>query len=147
MSPVIIFLIIALLALLFLFFFFFGSPPKQRKRKQSKGEIQACKILESIYHEPFRKVRPDFLKNPKTGRNLELDCYNENLKIALEYQGRQHYHWPNYTGQSLEEFLKQVERDRYKEEMCRKNGVKLIKVPYTVREKDMRKYIEEKINE
>jgi hypothetical protein len=40
-------------------------------------------------------VRPDFLKNPATGRNLEIDCFNNQLKIGLEYQG---FHKISITG-------------------------------------------------
>lgn len=104
-------------------------------------ELKSCKILEKIYHEPFKKTRPSFLINPETGRRLELDCFNEDLRIALEYQGPQHYHWPNYTLQSKEEFLSQLRRDIYKEELCKRNGIKLIKVPYTVPEESLEEYI------
>jgi len=35
--------------------------------------------------------RPDFLKNPKTGKNLEIDFYIPILKIGFEYQGGVHF--------------------------------------------------------
>lgn len=47
-----------------------------------------CKItLEILTGYRFESVRPDWLRNPLTGRNLELDCYNDTLKLALEYNG------------------------------------------------------------
>src|SRR5690348_6310742 len=82
----------------------------------SKGEKECRRVLEEIYGKSFTKVRPKWLKNPETGRNLELDCYNEELKIAVEYNGEQHYKWPNFTKQSQEDFIQQVRRDKYKKE-------------------------------
>jgi hypothetical protein len=72
------------------------------------------------------------LVNPETGRKLELDCYNEDLRLAVEYNGEQHYHFPNHTDQSYEEFINQARRDQFKAELCERYGVYLIVVPYTV---------------
>ena len=64
-----------------------NSPPKD-----SKGEIECRKVLEEIFNRPFKKHRPNFLNNPVTGGmfNLELDCYNDDIGLALEYNGIQH---------------------------------------------------------
>lgn len=110
-------------------------------RKVSKGEAICKAVLEELYSKEFHTVRPDFLKNPETKRNLELDCYNEELRLAVEYNGIQHYKWPNFTGQSKEAFIKQVRRDQYKVEACDNNGVYLITVPYTVPHDQIRDYI------
>ena len=50
----------------------------------SRGERKCKRIIQKIFRKPFTKIRPDFLKNPETNRNLELDLYNEELKIAVE---------------------------------------------------------------
>ena len=102
------------------------------RRYPWKGERYLRNLLTNIYQRPFDKIRPDFLRNPETGYRLELDCYNEELKIAAEYNGIQHYVWPNYTNQSKEEFLAQRRRDGYKRELCDNAGVYLITIPYTV---------------
>jgi len=115
-----------------------------KNEKISKGEMLCKKVIEDIYGVPFYCVRPDFLKNPETGRNLELDLYNDSLKIAVEYSGISHYKYPNYFHKTKDEFLKQVRRDQFKVEMCDKNGIYLITVPYTVKNDydSIRKYIE-----
>ncbi len=43
--------------------------------------------------DPDRKnnIRPKILCNPETGRNLEYDIFFENIRVALEFQGEQHY--------------------------------------------------------
>jgi len=98
--------------------------------RKSKGEEITCRAAEKVFGVPFRSIRPDFLKNPETKRNLEIDCYNDQLKIGIEYSGEQHYKWPNWTGMSYEEFIKQIRRDIYKVDACDQNGVYLITVPY-----------------
>ena len=115
-----------------------------KNEKLSKGEMLCKKAIEDIYGVPFYCVRPDFLKNPETGRNLELDLYNDQLKIALEYSGFQHFVYPNRFHKTKEEFLNQVRRDQFKVDMCDKNGVYLITVPYNVPNEytAIRKYIE-----
>lgn len=110
--------------------------------KRTKPERLCKKVLERIYRRKFTRIRPTWLRNPKTGRSLELDCYNEELGIALEYNGIAHYKWPNWTGMSKEEFLAQAERDRYKLDACDARGIYLIVVPYNIPEKLIPDFIE-----
>lgn len=109
--------------------------------RKSKGEQICCKSLEEIYGKSFYTVRPNFLRNPETGRNLELDCYNHEIKIAVEYNGIQHYKWPNFTGQSKLEFENQLRRDNLKRRLCDDNGIYLITVPYNVPHNHIKNYI------
>jgi hypothetical protein len=114
----------------------------KRKKHRSKVEAYCCEIMEEIYGVPFNTTNPDFLRNPETGRKLEIDCYNEDLKIGLEYNGPTHYLWPNYTTQTKEEFVKQIRRDQYKVDACDANGVYLITVPYNVPNEMLKSFIE-----
>lgn len=40
----------------------------------------------------LRNYRPDWLKNPNTNRNLEIDLYLPELDICIEIQGEHHYY-------------------------------------------------------
>lgn len=111
------------------------------KRFESKGERKCREVIEYIYGKPFPCVRPQFLRNPETARLMELDCYNEELKIAIEYNGIQHYVFPNYTNQSYEEFINQRRRDQLKVNLCDLNGVYLITVPFNVKIDQIDEYI------
>lgn len=115
--------------------------PVECVKKVSKGESLCCEIMGKIYGSKFISMRPDWLKNPETGRNLELDCYNEDLKIAVEYNGIQHYAFPNYFHKSEKEFEDQKKRDKIKCDTCKKKGVFLITVPYTVTHDKIHDYI------
>ncbi len=111
-----------------------------RLPKISKGEQLCSDVLHEFFPtHTFKTVRPDFLKNPQTGCNLELDLYCPELKLAIEYNGRQHYHYTPYIHGSIEEFNKQVYRDKLKNRLCQKHGVRLITVSYTV--SDIRSYL------
>jgi len=120
---------------------FNSSNKKPTKRQDSKGERKCREVMEKLYHRSFPKTRPQFLRNPETGYLLELDCYNEELALAVEYNGSQHYIWPNYTNQKYDNFIKQRRRDRLKVDLCDLNGVYLITVPYNVPIEDIEDYI------
>lgn len=109
----------------------------------SKGERLCKQAIEEITGKNFYCVRPDFLKNPETGRNLELDLYNDELKIGLETNGYQHYIYPNVFHKTRDEFVNQIRRDQFKIDTCDANGIYLITVPYNVplNLEDIKKYI------
>lgn len=109
-----------------------------------QNEEQCRSIMQTLFGVDFQKARLDCLKNPQTGKNLELDCYNKDLQIALEYNGEQHYILVNYWG-GLNLLKKTQLRDELKNKLCKENGIKLITVPYTV--VDKKQFILERIKE
>lgn len=84
--------------------------------KLSPGEREMKMILDNILKEEIfiDNYRPDWLKNPNTNRNLELDRYYPNLKIGFEYNGLQHRKKVD---------TEQWERDKIKKRLCGKAGV------------------------
>jgi hypothetical protein len=126
------------------------KPKAQQQSKgsptESKGEAECRRVLQSIFRKPFTSQRPDFLRNPVTGGNfnLELDCYNEELGLAVEYNGAQHYKYIPYFHRNNDHFMTQKYRDDMKRRICKENKVNLIEVPYTVKIEDIKDYIIEK---
>jgi hypothetical protein len=118
------------------------APPRE-----SKGEMECRRVLQYLFKRPFNKDRPDFLRNPVTGGNfnLELDCYDPELKIAVEYNGVQHYQYVPYFHKNKEAFLNQKYRDQMKRQKCREQGIVLIEVPNTVKLEDIKGYIEKEL--
>jgi len=112
--------------------------------KESKGESECRYVLEKIFRKPFKSSRPDFLRNPVTGGrfNLELDCYNPELNLALEYNGIQHYKFIPYFHRNHEHFINQKYRDDLKRRLCKDNGITLIEVPYTVKLHDIASFLQ-----
>lgn len=121
----------------------------QRSTKDSLGETECRRVLEMIFEKPFPKCRPEFLKNEVTGgkHNLELDCFNEDLRLAVEYDGIGHYKYTPYFHRNYEAFQTQRYRDWMKDELCKKNNVILIRVPYTVKNGDIKNYLMRKLKE
>ena len=106
---------------------------KVKKRKVRSSREEQCRdIFEHLFEKPFPTKRPSFLKNPETGRNLELDGYNAELNLAFEYDGESHHNFPNTWHRTEEDFKKQVNRDRFKDHRCYELGITLIRIPYTV---------------
>lgn len=64
---------------------------------------------------------------------MELDLYCEELKLAIEYNGAQHYKFCKFYHTTIENFQQQIARDILKNKLCSKNDVRLITVPYTVK--------------
>ena len=116
------------------------------KRTESSGEKECRRVLQYLFKKPFTNQRPDFLRNPVTGNyNLELDCYDSDLRLAVEYQGQQHYKYIPYFHKNKEAFLNQKYRDELKRRMCRENGVTLIEVPNTVKINDIKWFLEREL--
>ena len=120
---------------------------KQGPPKESSGEKECRRILQKIFNKPFNKCRPNFLSNPVTGDrfNLELDCYEHSLKLAVEYNGIQHYKYIPYFHKNKEAFYNQKYRDDMKRRMCRDNKVNLIEVPNTVEINQIEAFIIDKL--
>lgn len=74
---------------------------------------------------------------------IELDGYNYSLRIAVEYNGPQHYRHLAFLGRktTYEEWRRQVENSRLKERLCGEYNVLLINIPYTVSRGEFRNYI------
>ena len=113
-------------------------------KDQSAGEKKCTEVIRSIYpyEEIILQTRPTLLRNPETGRNLELDIYIPRLKLAWEYDGKQHaqvvkkFH-PN--GQA--DLDAQKKRDELKNRLCYEAGIHLTRVPHTVRINQIEDYI------
>jgi hypothetical protein len=117
-----------------------------RKTIPKKHETRCRIILENLFKSPFISIRPDFLKYPKTGKNLELDMYNEDLKLALEYDGVHHRKFTEFFHKTEQDFFDQQDRDQFKEEKCKELGITLIRVPDTVKFDDLEKYIKNELD-
>ena len=115
----------------------------QTPPRQSKGELECRRVLQKLFNKPFKSCRPDFLRNPVTGGlfNLELDCYEHSLKLAVEYNGIQHYKYVPYFHKNKEAFLNQKYRDDMKRRMCKDNKITLIEVPNTIDISNIENYL------
>lgn len=83
-------------------------------------------ILVKLFDKPFESSRSS-LKSL-----LELDCYNEELKLAVEYNGKQHYEFSPLFHRTMNQFHVQQERDERKRKECKDLEITLIEVHYKI---------------
>lgn len=95
-------------------------------QNKSVGELSTVYFFERLYNTKFVSIRPDWLKNPKTNANLELDGYSEKLKIAIEYGSHKQTHHRStfFKDQKYIKF-----KDNHKKIRCKKLGISLVHVP------------------
>ncbi len=118
--------------------------PKKKKSPKNKHEKECRRILQKIFNKSFHSVRPDFLEY-KSGSNLELDMYNEQLNLACEYQGAQHAKYIPFFHKSYQDYVKLVERDNWKQQKCKELNIKLLRIPHTIKFENLEEYIKEEL--
>ena len=111
----------------------------------SKGENLCRKAIQEITGKTFSKIKPAFLLNPVTKNFLEIDAYNENLKIGVEYNGQQHYKYIPYFHKSKQDFQLQLYRDYIKKSLCEQENVLLIIVPHTLKPDEIKPFIQKEL--
>ncbi len=116
-----------------------------KQNQESIGEFKCRKFLNNYFKKSFKKIRN--IHNPVTNQFLELDCYNEELRLAIEYQGIQHYKYCQFFHKNIDSFRNQQYRDELKRIYCKNLGITLIEVPYYIKEKDIDGYLYQKLIE
>lgn len=72
-------------------------------------------------------IRPEWLTS-EDGARLELDFFIEEIDLAIEVQGKQHFTYvPMFHGNE-DGFKKQLDYDRIKKEKCRQKRINLIEI-------------------
>jgi very-short-patch-repair endonuclease len=105
----------------------------------SKTERLGRAIVEKLMGCEFPKTFPSFLRTDKYISGLELDAYNKQLKLAFEFDGRQHDGFTPFFHDSKADFDYQQEKDSDKDQLCKDNGITLIRVPYQYNSMDIDK--------
>ena len=77
-----------------------------------------------------QNYRPDWLEG------LELDFYIDEIKLAAEVQGQQHYVFTPHFHKSIDDFNSQKERDERKKYICKLHGIKLVEI-FTEKDADL----------
>lgn len=116
-----------------------GSRQKNlKKHPRSRTEQGVIDILESITGKKFPTINPKWLR--WRGRTLELDGYNVQLAIALEFSGPLHTKW--FPGkESYKKYYERVIKDEAKKEICARNGVTLIVIDMSLPSRHWRNYL------
>lgn len=107
-----------------------------------KTEKECREIFNKFLNKHFIPVSyKDFILS-QSKRPLKLDGFCKELKLAFEYDGKQHYEQAWY--QTKDVFDRANYRDLCKNLLCQQHGIYLIRIPYFV--KEIESFIQEEIN-
>jgi hypothetical protein len=121
---------------------FHRKAEKAPKSKAPGSREEKCRdVFESLTGRAYPTIRPNWLVNPKTGKKLELDGYCADLRSAFEYNGKQHYSYPNSFHKTEADFDNLIERDQHKMNTCQDYGVRLLVIPYDLKDDQLHDYI------
>ena len=115
---------------------------------KSRSEKLCREILEEYTGLSFTSIRPNWLKNSVSGNNLELDGFCEDLRLAFEYQGKQHYEYIHHFHRKEGDFERQQDRDKLKLDLCKKHDIDVLIIPHTLsyqNENELRIFIKEEL--
>ena len=87
------------------------------------GEELVRLAFQLMFGKQFPKSRPSFLINPDTGYPLELDGYCEELQLAFEYHGNQHFQFIPYFHKTVDSFEAAKVRDEYTRQLAKEHGM------------------------
>ncbi len=97
----------------------------------SNGENRIRNVLTDLGFE-FEEQRK--FKECVDVRELRFDFYIEDIHTIIEYDGQQHFMPVNFSGRGMEYATKMLfntqKRDRIKDDFCRLNNIRLIRISY-----------------
>lgn len=112
---------------------------------KSLSERKVRLWFEKIFNNKFENVKNlNWLKDPISNRNLELDGFNKESNIAFEFNGKQHYEEVNFKSGNV--FMNFYDKTDLKLKLCKENNVKLFIIPY-FRMNELKLCIEEQSKE
>ena len=115
---------------------------------KSRSEKLCREILQEYTGLSFTSIRPNLLKNDVSGHNLELDGFCEDLRLAFEYQGKQHDEYIPFFHRKEGDFERQQDRDKLKLDLCKKHDIDVLIIPHTLsyqNENELRIFIKEEL--
>lgn len=110
--------------------------------RESKGEILVVEILKKYKINFDRFHEFDDCTNKIKGRycrKLSYDFYLPKNNVCIEYDGEQHY--KSFGTDTGEKLMRTQKNDKLKNQYCKKNGIKLIRIPYTMKKEEIEPYI------
>jgi hypothetical protein len=122
---------------------FFNSISKHFLENLSTGETLISRILKKEDISFSQQYKFDDCTNTKKGRycyKLPFDFYIPEYNSCIEYDGIQHFQPVKHFG-GEERFIQRVALDKIKTRYCKKNGIKLIRIPYTMKTEEIEPYI------
>src|SRR5690606_31435176 len=102
---------------------------RKGKGYQQVGTVYNEILLFEAIHTDYGRYGVLYQHSPPWLGRQRFDVYIQNLNIAIEYNGIQHYKPVDFFG-GEEGFADNQRRDEQKKELCKQNGCLLLEVKY-----------------
>lgn len=108
-----------------------GARGRDNRIKYHNTERKLAEILRIIFgrKKVITSVHPKWAVSPK-GALLEYDIAVPSKKLLFEYNGKQHYIYPNFFHKTKVGFTQQLIRDKSKKFIAKERGWSLIVIKY-----------------
>ena len=107
------------------------NPQKQSNLKLFRANYVIGVIANELKEDPIYEWSSDWLLNPEKNNRLFVDGYFVKNKLAVEYDGEQHFKYiPFLHGHDKDKFKRQQTLDRHKTKLLEDNGIKVIRFKY-----------------
>ena len=100
----------------------------QNREARSKYHLEARKLLHEIH--PTLQILEEVGIQIRSGNTLYLDFFLPLIKKCVEVHGEQHYKFIPFFHTDKIGFLRQLGRDRDKEEWCNINNIDMVVLKY-----------------
>lgn len=107
--------------------------------QESKGEKLIANILDNLNVSYIRQMKYEDCTNQKIGkgcRKLPFDFYLPQYNSVIEYDGEQHFREIKAWG-GEEKFINRQKLDKLKDEFCKKNNIKMVRIPYIMKQPEI----------
>jgi len=115
---------------------------------ESRGEKFLSLVLNDLNLKFTRQAKFKDCTNLKDGkycRRLPFDFYLPEKNTVIEYDGIQHFKGVEYWG-GENSFQTQQTRDKLKNDFCKRNNIKMIRIPYTMNKEEIKPFIINSLN-
>ena len=120
----------------------------ERKHTTSCG-CEKMSLREKELYDYLKQIRVNFVSekrfkectNKKGSDTLPFDFYLESYNTLIEYDGEHHY-TPIKGWGGIRKYNQIKENDAIKEEYCRKNNIKLVRIPYYYSKQEVKQTID-----
>jgi len=111
-------------------------PRRTKEKCKSNFQWSVGQIIDRVF--PGQIVLEEFYV---PGEKLRIDFFLPRLKLAVEVMGEQHYVYNSFFHGSKEAFVRSKQRDVRKEQWCKINNIRLVKVDPDTSEEDVIKLL------
>jgi hypothetical protein len=109
-----------------------------KSHPRTKSDAAVISYFEEITGHSFPTVLPDWLV--WNGKKLELDGYNEELNMAVEFSGPLHTKWFPQK-ENYKKYYNRLLNDAAKNKICKRRGINLITIDMSLPLHHWRTYI------